>query len=836
MNKKHRTHLIGNAHLDPVWLWRSTAGLAEIKATFQSALDRMAEFPDFIFTCSSAYYYKWVEDNAPEMFTEIKKYIEKGRWIPTGGMWIQPDCNIPSGESFVRQMLYSQRYFYEKFGLICHTGYNVDSFGHNGMLPQLLKLGGMNSYVFMRPMDHELEGLNHLFQWEGIDGSRVTTYKIPFSYGEWVGENGTNKEVLQTVSMKSRIDDVKEIGQNQDTAMMVFYGVGNHGGGPTIRTLNDIEKLKNEDETLSYSSPKSYFEEFKNIAKPIPVHIGDLQHHGSGCYSAHSQLKMLNCQAENRLMSAEKMMTTAASLISYDYDNSSLKRAWEEVMFNQFHDILAGTSIKKACDDAVESYNEALSIASRLRNSALQKVSWAVDTLGEENISLSKEDDWILWESENKGTPVVVFNPHSFPICSCIQVNVDIKGVTDNKGNAVAIQKVRGPFVNREDKYNTLFTGNIPPLGYSVFWIFKKKEFNISTTSSLSASESHLENSHIRVDIDPKNGWITGIFIKKSKTQILKTPACVPLIIDETECDTWGHGVYEFRNVTGKFGKANTKLLENGPLRSIVRVTSYYENSILQQDFTLYENKCELEVKSRIDLRMKHKMVKLSFPIDLTETSAVYEIPYGHIHKPANGQEEAAQRWVSVIGKTQKGVNLGFAIVNSGKYSYDIRENDLRMTIARTPAYADHFGERDDFSEYMDQGVQEFKYVICPDQGADYAFLSRRAQELNQELLHIIETYHKGKLPSVYSGIEISHENIILSVYKRNEDNTGTILRCYEAAGISTTGVTILLPGCKQRKIESDFNHNQIKTFLIPDKQSDEISEVSFLEMNLDTL
>lgn len=832
MNNKNNTHLIGNAHIDPVWLWRSTAGMAEIKATFQSALDRMEEFPGFIFTSSSAYYYKWVEENAPEIFSNIRTRVEEGRWVPTGGMWVQPDCNIPSGESFARQMLYSQRYYYEKFGLICHTGYNVDSFGHNGMLPQLLKLGGMNSYVFMRPMDHEKESLNHLFIWESPDGSAVMAYKIPISYGDWPGDDPSDPESLETIPNKIKINNISNIGNCQNTPMMVFYGVGNHGGGPTIQGLNEIENiLQKQTGNIFYSSPERYFKETESLKKLLPVLKEDLQHHASGCYSAHSQLKMLNCQAENRLLSAEKTMTIATVLLSFEYDNDSLKKAWEQVMFNQFHDIIAGTSIKEACDDAVESYQEALSIAARLRNSAFQKISWAVDTIGEDNIVLSKDTDWILWETENKGTPVVVFNPHSFPVCSAITINKEIKGVTNRNGKAIRIQKVRGPYVNREDKYNTLFLGNVPPLGYALFWIFRKKKFDFLPSTSLTVSKTHLENSHLRIDFDPDTGWINGILLKEKAFQLLKDPACVPVVVDETEFDTWAHGSFEFRNVIGRFSEAEILVLEQGPLRAVIRVRSFYEDSLLQQDFSLYEDGRELEVSVRLDLRMKHKMVKLSFPIDLTETKAVYEIPYGHIVKPTDGLEEPAQRWVSLQGKTKEGQDHGFALINNGKYSFDMKDNDLRMTIARTPSYANHFGARDEFSEFLDQGVQEFKFIISPENGLDFAALSRKALELNQELIHIVETYHKGSLPSFYSGIKISHDNIIVSVYKRCEDDTGTILRCYEAGGIPVYDVQIVLSDCQRRIIRTDFKQHQIKTFFLSDKLSEDIKEINFLEI-----
>lgn len=224
MDKVYEIHLVGNAHIDPVWLWRWQEGFAEIKATFQSALDRLEEFPDFVFTSACAAYYKWVEENDPVMFEEIRKRVNEGRWFIAGGWWVQPDCNIPSGESFVRHGLYSQRYFYEKFGIMSKVGYNVDSFGHNGMLPQVLKKSGMDYYVFSRPGPHEKEIPKNLFWWEGEDGSRVLAFRIPYNYGNWWSDKDN--------PLRGKTLAVLELAREQGTDMMNFYGVGNHGGGP----------------------------------------------------------------------------------------------------------------------------------------------------------------------------------------------------------------------------------------------------------------------------------------------------------------------------------------------------------------------------------------------------------------------------------------------------------------------------------------------------------------------------------------------------------------------------------------------------------------------------
>lgn len=336
----NRIFLIGNAHLDPVWLWTRNEGYSEIKATFKSALDRMEEFGEYVFTSACASYYKWVEENEPALFERIRQKVNEGKWAIAGGMWVQPDCNIPSGESFARHLLYSQRYFYEKFGKTVNYGYNVDSFGHNGMLPQLLKKSGIDNYVFMRPDNGEKKNIPHLFIWEAPDGSRVMTFKIMHGYGDW--DANPNK-----------IKNIKEYASTHGHPMMSFYGVGNHGGGPTKRALEELTRLMKTDSSLKFSSAEEYFECVNAMNIDLKVVSEDLQHHASGCYSAYAPIKEWNRKAENRLISAEKYDVMCGLLTGSKSNGAKIKEGWQRLLFNQFHDILAGCSIKPALEEAV---------------------------------------------------------------------------------------------------------------------------------------------------------------------------------------------------------------------------------------------------------------------------------------------------------------------------------------------------------------------------------------------------------------------------------------------------------------------------------------------------
>ena len=252
MKNKKTLYCVGNAHLDPAWMWKWQEGSTSAKATVRSALDRMNEYPDFKFVCSSASVYKWIEDFDPKMFEEVKQRVKEGRFIIVGGWFVQPDCNMPSGEGFARQSLYCQRYFKEKLGAMATTGYNVDSFGHNLMLPQILKKSGMKQYVFMRPGLHEKKMEGDIFRWQSPDGSEILTYRLPDPYCTYV-------TTLQELEDKLSLNAEKY--KYTDDGYMFFYGVGNHGGGPTKANINVLKEYaeKHPDVNVVFSDIDDYF-------------------------------------------------------------------------------------------------------------------------------------------------------------------------------------------------------------------------------------------------------------------------------------------------------------------------------------------------------------------------------------------------------------------------------------------------------------------------------------------------------------------------------------------------------------------------------------------------
>jgi alpha-mannosidase len=532
-------------------------------------------------------------------------------------------------------------------------------------------------------------------------------------------------------------------------------------------------------------------------------------------------------------MTAEKWACAADKLLGLDYPYERMQKAWENVLFNQFHDIMGGCGIKEAYQDAMESYGESLNIGAEIINSSMQKISWAVDTSRGTINYISKENDWAFWEMDDMGVPIIVFNPLTWTVRAPVQVNKALGGVADHNGKPLEIQTVRGSRTNNADKWDTLFMCSIPPMGYRTYWAYLNREFAANNNKeSIYAENNLLENAYISIQIDGQTGYINRLFDKKHNVCILSGDGAVPIVIDETDSDTWAHGIFEFRNEIGKFNRANVKLLENGSLRARLRITSRYNLSVLRQDIILYNDKPDIEVRVKLDWREEHKMLKLSFPINIRQAETYCEIPYGSIKRDGDGKEEPCQQWIDVSGvyMDDKSIKYGLALLTDSKYSFDVNENDLRLTMIRSPIFADHYGQRDDLCEFSDQGVHEFKYMLAPHAGTwREAEIVKKAYELNVPLAYIAETYHKGVLPQYFEGIKISGGSIVASVLKKSEDKNGFILRCYETNGKSSS-VVIEIP-MLNKKWESVFGEYEIKTFLVPNDDDKEVYEVNLIEM-----
>jgi len=777
-----KMYLIGNSHLDPVWLWRWQEGFSEVLATFRSALDRMNDFPDFKFTSACAAYYEWVEKCDPDMFEEIRQRVKEGRWNIVGGWFIQPDCNMPCGESFARHGLISQRYFQEKFGVTAKSGYNVDSFGHNSNLPKILRNSGMENYVYQRPSAGEKDMDDTLFFWESDDGSQVFACRLPFGYFTHAGENGMQNFY--------KIEEMMEKDQRDTPA---FFGVGNHGGGPTIKLIHDINELGLKNTV--YATVDDYFRDVNRDGLRL-IH-DDLQHHAIGCYTACTYVKKANRTAENALLHTETLNVMAKELTGAKYPEKRLKKAWKNVLFNQFHDILAGCSIKKAYEDAGHLYGEVMSVAEQTSYRAMVSISRKINTLQGQTLPAYKNNtNWKYWSHEVLGTPIVVFNPYTWPVKAPIVLNTISTKMTDVNGDEIAFQTIRGDQTNgSHDKYHTAFVAEVPALGYTVYRSFQEQESQQVFANPFHSGPRSLENDKLILELDEKTGDICRLTLKETGETIIDRP-CRAVLLDETDCDTWAHGKKSIGTDAGEFTDPVFTILEEGPVRAILRSVTHYGNSEIQKDFVLTAGSDEVQVKVRVNFQEKHRMLKFTFPMTAKKVTA--QIPYGTIERPANGNEEPMGHWFS-SGR------LGVA--NDSKHGYDTAVDDVRMSILRSAIFADHYGERDEHCEYMDMGITECSYSVFPYTTA--ADAERRSQVFQYGLRFVAESFHEGPLPETMSCFTCDSDDVVISAIKQSEDTTTNILRLCEWNGNEGTVSYKLF----DKEVSFEIGHNQIKTF-----------------------
>ena len=801
-----RLHMIGNSHVDAVWLWTWPEADAVVNSTFRSALDRLNEDPEITMTTSSSQFYEWVANNDPVLLANIKKRVQEGRWDLVGGWWVEPDVNMPSGEALARQGLYGQRTLQRLFGTTAKTGYNPDSFGHPGSLPQILKLQGMDNYVFMRPNGTEKTLDRSLFWWQGVDGTRVLTFRIPLAYDD-PGDVRSHMEKEIALLNGQPVRDAME-----------FFGIGDHGGGPTKANMASIRQIQHEAGAphIFYSTPDRYFGEIhQTVANQLTTVEGDFQHHSVGCYTAVSSIKKDNRMAEAALVTAEKVAAVGSIAWGANYPKDDLTEAWKKVLFLQFHDSLAGTALPEHYVMARDAHGRAMDVAHDAMFTALQRLAWQIPTV----------------DPDSKY--YVIFNPHAWPAKENVEYDFgwdrNTPGyVQDDTGRVLPSQWIDATTVTM-NRLGFAIQVEVPAFGYRQIRIQKGAPAQPLPKADLHVSDNSLENDQVRVTFST-NGTI-GILDKRTGKQVFHggETGARGVVLEDTS-DTWSHHVRAYDKEIGSFSSARTKVIESGPLRGRLRQRSTYDNSVLTTDWILYADSPNVEMRVELDWHEHQKMLKLSFPVDISSPQATYEIPYGAMRRNNVGDEDPGQRWIDVTGLSS-GQPYGFALVNDAKYGYSIDGTDMRVSIVRGAVYAQHEPRTlDPNSEYhwMDQGVQTFRMLLMPHKGGwQDAGVVHAAEELVSPAAIVYQGIHPGSRPESASFLSVDSPNIIVSAVKQAEDGDDTIVRCFESTGRESKATVNL--GFAKAKWSGSFHPFEIKTLRV-NRKTNAVTEVNILE------
>jgi alpha-mannosidase len=800
--QQFNVRIVGNSHIDMAWLWPWTETVEVVRNTFQSVLDLMREYPDFKFTMSSARTYEWMQEKYPDLFKQIEQRVKEGRWEVIGGMWVEPDLNMPDGESLVRQILVGKRYFQKNFGVDVKIGWNPDSFGYNYQLPQIYKKSGMDYFVTQKLMwAHEFTTFPYkYFWWQAPDGSRLLTY-FPHDYADGIDAEPMGSQIatwMPSIYGKT-IPDKPE--------MMHLYGVGDHGGGPTRIMLDHADQLRSPDAVfpkLEFSFARDFFADMEKKLPnmQVPTWDGELyfQYH-RGVFTTQAETKRRIRRAEELVLNSEKF-SSLASLYGRAYPQEGMERNWKNLLFDHFHDIMPGSGIAVNYLDAKRNLENVDRIANDFTMDSLREIAAHVNTQG-------------------NGIPVMIFNSLSWPRTDVTEAEVQLPEparqieAVDSAGKPAEAQLLSLDTQTHRARF--LLLTNTPSLGYQTYFVRAATSAS-PAHSSLKASADTLENEFIRVKVDPQTGCMTSLFDKRSGTESLapaetdtggpKTSTCGNLLqtfVDKPQkWDAWNIDA-DFEKQHWDLDKADeVKLLESGPLRAIIEVKNHFQNSTFVRDITLYAGVPRVDVKMQVEWHEKHILLKVAFPLNAHSDKATYEIPFGSVERrttrntPAEQAqfEVPAQRWADISDSKH-----GFSLLNDCKYGYDAKGNVLRLSLLRSPEWPD---------PHADEGHHEFTYSLYPHGGGwKDALTIRRGYELNYKLISLPFGNHQGTLAAKHSFLQAQPDNVIVTAVKKAEDDNALVFRFYEWAG-KDGEVKLQLPPGAQSASETDLMERPI--------------------------
>lgn len=796
-------YLICNAHLDPVWMWEKDEGIAEVLSTFRVAADFCEQYPDFIFNHNESVLYEWVEEYDPALFARIQKLVTDGRWNIIGGFYLQPDCNMPSGEAMVRQALVGRYYFYDKFGAVPRVAINFDSFGHTRGLVQILQKSGYEAYMVCRPTQENCPLPADDFRWKGYDGSEVLCHRGFNSY-----ESHRGKADLKIQGYLDAHPD-KEPG-------LVLWGIGNHGGGPSRVDYERISALGNRlNDTYAFchSTPEAYFQALLETVgrETLPVVEKSLHYHSVGCYTSQVRVKQTYRRMESMLFKVEKMMSAAALNGLCEYPQEEFEQAQKDMLFTQFHDILPGSSIASAEKAALRQLDHGIEILERLKIKAFLLLQR----------SQQRAADGVI--------PVFVYNPHPVPVRTTIECefNLPDQNTDATKWSFPQVYQDGRPIAcqveHEESNFNVdwrkriVFTAELAPSAMNRF------ECRVELLEQEPPRALRAENGviafrtdELAVDINCATGAIDRYAVHG--VDMLKPGALTPLVMDD-DYDSWGNTRKQFDKQSGEFalmcpetGTAfsgiesgtveSVRVIEDGQIRSIVEAVLQYGRSNLTIRYTLPKTGTELGVSVRVNWAENMKALKLRIPTTLHNSRYIGQVMYGRDELPSDGMEVVSQRYSAVISDVD---DLAVSIITDGTYGSDCRNGEARMTLLRSPGYSagcSDFSrrkplvmEQDRCNQFIDQGIREFRLWLNAGPAAQRLERVETEAIVHHETPFALSCFPDRQQPadSIRPLVELDDSVVQMTAFKRFYRGEDYLIRLFEPTGTARS-CTVALP------------------------------------------
>lgn len=773
---------VGHAHIDLAYRWRWNETVSWItRDTFLGVLEVMRQEPGLTFVQSQMALYDAVMRAYPDLYREIKAEIAGGLWAPVAGMWSEPDVIFPSGESFIRQRLAGAQFLRQEFGLPPDAVMWVpDSFcGHAGTLPAILGRCGIKYYVLMRGAPPDMP----VFWWESRDGTRILAYSLPLPYDFELGK-------LTPRVLRGMEDWFKHACGVQNA--MVLFGTGDHGGGPRMK---DVERKRALERTangpaVSYGTPETYFREHVDPhGGAFPVHRGSLGALEGMPFLSEAGLKQLNRQCEHLLLTAEKFAALGACYqCKPSYPRVDFAEVWKRLLFNQFHDIIAGTSNGRACDDARAELTWVLAEGQALLDQGIEHIAGRIDTRGD-------------------GIPLVVFNPLSWDrtdvveaVIRCVEP-VDTLALRDKDGVEMPYQ-VLGLDAERRQWRILLLVEQAPSLGYKTVRAYPGQTPAFET--ALRASVTALENEYLRVNLT-ETGTVAGIFDKTANREMLSGEGNVFSLMREGNVSSSWMAVFDGSEKELEAAGA-PRLVETGPVRAVLRRAFHSEDSTFDVDVVLCAGAPRVEFVFNADWHDRDATLLVRFPTVVNGGAGAVELPYGFEEAASDGTRRCAHNWVD-LSNTDCGVSL----LNDGRYEFYLEGASLRMGVLRGAH---------DMDPRMDEGAHRLRYALYPHAGPwRDAGTVRQAYALNNPLIAAQEPHHDGRLgdylsrsndyalPPELSFFRVSHPDVMVSVVKMPQaewtSDGEIVVRLVETSGRAASCV-LTTPFRLLRAIETD--------------------------------
>ncbi len=746
-----KLHLLCNAHIDPVWLWQWKEGAAEAVSTFRCAAEFCEEFDGFVFNHNEAVLYEWIEEYEPDLFKRIQKLVKDGRWKIMGGWYLQPDCVMLTGESFLRQIELGHSYFKEKFGVIPDTAINFDPFGHTRGLVQILSKTGYKNYVFMRPAGEEGD-----FLWKGFNDSQVFAHRLWGCYNSRKGQ-ATNK-----------IKDY--IKQHEDVEIgLCLWGVGNHGGGPSRKDIMDIAEYVKEQTNVEvfHSDLDTYFNEIKK--DDLPVVEQSLMHCMVGCYTSMVRVKQAHRRLENSIAVAEKIMTSANMAKGMTFDSAELDKAKKNLAFAQFHDSLPGSGIKPVEEEAVRYLSTGDEICDKLIARSFFKLA--------DGQPKAKDGE----------IPVLIYNPHPFEVEGEFEVEFmlqdqnwtegdqTIARVYDKDGNFLPTQNEKTECTFNLDWIEHIcFRGTLAPSSITRFDCTLEIVRGYKIAPHTETDDAIIVNGkNSQVTISKKTGLISE-YIVDGKPIAVNT-GIIDVFKDNE--DPWGMLVDSYRDKIGEFkllsdeeandfigypeeNISNVRVVENGDVRTKIDAIFKHKNSFAVVEYSIPKNDNYIDVN--IIMYSNDPMVLYKYRLDTClKGKATGQTAFGVLPLEQDGREVAYQKWCRLAESDRQ-----LSVINNGIYGGSFTESTMNITLLRTPMYSAHpieerqIAPHNRFLKHMDMGERIFNIRITPE--ADIELL---ANTYNEKPL-AISFFPCGQGENTGSMYEIDNKNIVLSSIK----------------------------------------------------------------------